>query len=254
MYLLRHVMHVYSYKRVRKDVSISRQKGCSKIVHLSPIGYTVRMSYRTKFSPLLSPEERKFFQRLSTPSKIQDYLDTLPINFELKGETYFSPRRTIREATAHCFEGAVLAAAALAWHGQEPLLVDLKTAEPDIDHVVTLFKSGTYWGAISKTNHPMLRWRDPVYKSIRELAMSYFHEYFFSPGGKKTLRSYSRPFSLARFDPRQWLTAEEDLLWLVETLDEAPHLPTVENSRIRTLRKVSAIEIKASDLEEWETP
>lgn len=212
------------------------------------------MSYRAQFSPLLSGAEKKFLNKLSTPHKIQDYLDSLPVNFEIDGETYFSPRRVIREGIAHCFEGAVLAAAALAWHGQEPLIMDLKTAEPDTDHVVTLFKRGRYWGAISKTNHSVLRWRDPVYASPREIALSYFHEYFLSPGGKKTLRSYSRPFSLARFDPQKWLTTEEDLYWLVEALDNAPHVPIVRGPDIRALRLASEIEIKASDLQEWPTP
>lgn len=191
------------------------------------------------------------FQKLSTPGKVQDYLDSLPINFELKGETYFSPRRTIREGTAHCFEGALFAAAALAWHGQEPLLLDLKTAAPDTDHVVALFKRGRYWGAISKTNHPVLRWRDPVYASVRELAMSYFHDYFLSPSGEKTLRSFSKPFSLARYKSERWLTAEDDLFWLVEALDDSPHVEIVGGAALRSLRKASKIEVQASDLQEW---
>ncbi|MBM3272444.1 hypothetical protein FJY94_04180 [Candidatus Kaiserbacteria bacterium] len=202
-------------------------------------------------SPLLSPLERRLFQKLSTPGRIQDYLDSLPINFELSGETYFSPRRTVREGTAHCFEGALFAAAVLAWHGQEPLLLDLKTAAPDTDHVVALFRRGRFWGAISKTNHPVLRWRDPIYASVRELAMSYFHEYFLSPSGVKTLRSFSKPFSLARYQPERWLTAEEDLDWLVEALDQSPHTQIVEGVALRSLRKASKIEVQASDLTEW---
>lgn len=209
------------------------------------------MLTRASMSALLSPVERSLLKRLSSPAKIQDYLDSLPINFELSGETYFSPRRVIREGTAHCFEGALLAAAALAWHGQEPLLLDLKTAAPDTDHVVAVFKRGRYWGAISKTNHPVLRWRDPVYTSVRELAMSYFHEYFLSPSGSKTLRSFSRPFDLSRYKPERWLIAEDDLHWLVEAFDSSPHVEIVGGAGLRSLRKASNIEIKASDLTEW---
>lgn len=216
--------------------------------------YTFPMSVRLHYAALLSPAERRLFQKLSTPDKIQDYLDALPINFEQHGETYFSPRRTIREATAHCFEGALLAAAALAWHGQRPLLLDLKTSDADTDHVVALFRRGCYWGAISKTNHPVLRWRDPVYASVRELAMSYFHEYFLSPSGAKTLRAFSRPFDLSRYKPEAWLVAEDDLHWLVEALDDAPHVPTADASTLRALRKASRLEVTASDLTQWREP
>lgn len=209
------------------------------------------MSHRARFSPLLSPLERRLFQKLSTPNKIQDHLDTLPVNFELTGETYFSPRRTIAAGTAHCFEGALFAAAVLAWHGQEPLLLDLKTAAPDTDHVVALFRRGKYWGAISKTNHPVLRWRDPVYASVRELAMSYFHDYFLSPSGVKTLRSFSKPFNVSRYKSERWLTAKDDLHWLVEALDSSAHVTILDAGARRALRKASALEVEASDLTEW---
>ncbi len=209
------------------------------------------MSYRAHFAPLLSAAERTLFRKLSSPHKIQDYLDSLPINFETSGETYFSPRRVIREGVAHCFEGALMAAAALAWHDSEPLIMDLKTAKSDTDHVVTLFRHGRHWGAMSKTNHSVLRWRDPVYASPREIAMSYFHEYFLSPSGKKTLRSYSAPFSLAHVKTERWLTAEEDLHWLALALDRARHFPTVPEGTMRLLRHASKIEIEASDMIEW---
>ena len=149
------------------------------------------------FKELLTPAEQAVFKKLDSPNKIQDFLDSLPINFELKGETYMSPRRVLRTKTAHCFEGALVAAAALAYHGKKPLLLDLRTSADDEDHVVTLYRENGYWGAISKTNHPVLRYRDGVYKTPRELVMSYFHEYFMSKNGKKTLREYSNPFDLS---------------------------------------------------------
>src|SRR4051812_5408136 len=108
---------------------------------------------RARISTLLDMSERRIFQRLSSPRKIQDFLDSLTINFEPDGETYMSPRRVLKHMTAHCFEGALLAAAALLYHHQKAFLLDLRTVAKDEDHVVTLFLQNNQWGAISKTNH-----------------------------------------------------------------------------------------------------
>ncbi len=124
-------------------------------------------TYQHKLHALLSPAEHRVMRKLSTPQKIQDYLDSLPINFEEKGETILSPRRVLRERKAHCIEGAFFAAASLAYHGYPPLLMDFRTLPNDEDHVVAVFKEKGHWGAISKTNHAILRWRDPVYRSAR---------------------------------------------------------------------------------------
>src|SRR3989344_7563100 len=134
------------------------------------------MAYARRIRKVLTPPEILVFKKLRTPQKIQDYLDALPINFEDSGETYRSPRRLLGAKEAHCLEGALFAAAVLAYHGQKPLLLDLRTTPRDEDHVVALFRQNGRWGAISKTNHAVLRYRDPVYKDVRELAMSYFHE------------------------------------------------------------------------------
>jgi len=203
------------------------------------------------FKELLTPAENAVFKKLDSPARIQDFLDSLPINFELHGETYMSPRRVLRTRTAHCFEGALAAAAALAYHGKSPLLLDLRTSADDEDHVVTLYRENGYWGAISKTNHPVLRYRDAVYKTPRELVMSYFHEYFMSKNGKKTLREYSNPFDLSQYKLSSWLITEADLHWLVEALDEAPHLNIASQNALRKLRPASALEIKATDQKEW---
>ncbi len=162
-----------------------------------------------------------------------------------------SPRRVLRERTAHCFEGALLAAAALQFHGKKPLLMDLRTAPTDEDHVVALFKENGFWGAISKTNHPVLRYRDAVYKTPRELALSYFHEYTFPISGKKTLREYSKPFDLSRFKLSRWLATEADLFWLVEALDVSVHEPIASNAALRRLRPAGMHEIAAMDMTEW---
>lgn len=201
----------------------------------------------------LTQGERRVFARLSTPRRIQRYLDSLPINFEVRGETYMSPRRVIREKTAHCFEGALIAAAALAYHGQKPLLLDFRTIPTDEDHVVALFRQNGYWGALSKTNHAILRYREPVYASVRELAMSFFHEYLMWDG-RKSLRAYSKPFDLSKYAPERWVTASEELFWLVEALDDSRHFPAVPKKNLRALRRAYPIELQAMKIVEWKKP
>ncbi|MFA6463510.1 MAG: hypothetical protein WCV55_00715 [Candidatus Paceibacterota bacterium] len=198
----------------------------------------------------LSKKEQSFLKKLSSPSKIQDYLNTLPFNFEKKGETYMSPRRVLMQKKAHCFEGALLASLALWLQGSEPLILDLKTTPDDQDHVVALYKKNGYWGAVSKTNHAVLRFRDPIYKNIRELALSYFHEYFLNKNGKKTLISYSKPFNLKKFGT-SWLTDEKELWHLVEALDNSPHFPIVPKINKKFIRKADKIERKAGSVTEW---
>jgi hypothetical protein len=198
---------------------------------------------------LLSSRERALFRRLRSPRMIQDFLDTVPINFEHEGETIRSPRAMLREGRAHCIEGALFAAAALWLHGAQPLLLDLKTGRGDDDHVVALFRRHGRWGAISKTNHAVLRYREPVYRTVRELALSYFHEYYLE-SGRKTLRSYSRPFDLRRFGAA-WLTAEKNLWYIGKALDRSPHAPIAPAAAHREQRSVDRIEVAAGDLEEW---
>lgn len=194
-------------------------------------------------------EELAILRKLRTPEKIQDFLDTLPINFEKSGETNMSPRRVLREKKAHCMEGALLAAAALWLNGHPPLLLDLKTGRGDTDHIVTLFKYKNYWGGITKTNHSVLRYRDPIYRDPRELALSFFHEYFLD-SGRKTLLSYSRPFDLRKvFKKYNWTVSEEDLWDLSVELDESPHLPIVPKGL--KLRPASKTEIEAGKVTEW---
>ena len=157
----------------------------------------------------------------------------------------------LRENRAHCMEGAMFAAVALRFQGHKPLVVDLTSVKDDDDHVITVFKHKGHWGAISKTNHAVLRYREPIYRSIRELVMSFFHEYFTNGDGKKTLRSYSMPVDLSRFDKIGWMTAEEDVWYVPEYLFEVQHKPILSRSQIAFLRKADAIEIKAGSLVEW---
>lgn len=198
----------------------------------------------------LSAQELAVLKKLSTPIKIQNFLDTLPINYEKHGETHLSPRRVLREKKAHCIEGALLAAMALWIHGEEPLLMDLTAGAEDDDHVVALYKKNGYWGAISKTNHAVLRFRDPIYKTLRELALSYFHEWFLDENGKKMLRSYSKPLNLKRLGTG-WITAEDDLWDIDPLLDALPHFALVPKENATYLRPADTMERKAGSIREW---
>lgn len=200
---------------------------------------------------LLSPSEISILKKLSTPIKIQDFLDTLPQNHEKKGETYMSPRSVLDKKIAHCLEGAMLAALALWYWGDEPLLLDLKTTEGD-DHVIALYKKNGYWGAISKTNHATLRFRDPVYKTLRELALSYFHEYTSNKTSEKILVSFStKPFNLKTLG-QDWITDSKDAFHIANALDEAPHTSLYPKENKKFMRKADAMEQRAGQIVEWE--
>jgi hypothetical protein len=212
----------------------------------------VVMTYKARLSSLLTVQQKKIFGKLSTANKIQDFLDHLPVNHEIKGETNFSAVRVLSEKKAHCLEGALFAATALAYHGHRPLLMDFQTAYDDEDHIVALFIENGHWGAISKTNHAVLRFRDAIYKSPRELAMSYAHEYFMWDG-RKSLRTYSKPYDLSKFRPEKWVTSLEDVNWLPEAIDKSPHFPILPKMKMK-LRRASKIEIKNMRTVEWKTP
>lgn len=199
---------------------------------------------------VFNKEEVGILRKLSTPIKIQDFLDTLPRNMEKHGETLMSPRRVLAERKAHCIEAALLAAAALWFHGERPLVMDLRASREDYDHVVAVYKKNGYYGAISKTNHVGLRFRDPVYRTVRELAMSYFHEYLHDYNDHKTLRAYSETVSLAKFGKR-WLTAEDDLFDLALAIDGVKHHPVAPKANLRQLRHLDRMEHKANRLVEW---
>jgi hypothetical protein len=160
-----------------------------------------------------SAREWNTLRRLSTPAKIQRFLDVdLGYNKEPDGPTCRSPRRVLRDRIAHCMEGALFGAAALRVQGFPPLLLDLEAVHDD-DHVLAVFKERGHWGAIAKSNYAGLRFREPVYRTLRELVMSYF-EHYFNLRAEKTLRNYSRPVNLARFDGIDWMTTEQDL-WAI---------------------------------------
>jgi len=191
--------------------------------------------------------ELRTLKQLYRPGKIQDFLENdIGYNKEKDGETCRSPRRVLRDRTAHCMEGALFAAAALRVNGYPPLLLDL-IAENDDDHVLAVYAVNNHWGAIAKSNYTGLRFREPVYRNIRELVMSYFEDYF-NPEGEKTLRAYSRPVSLTRFDRVGWMTTEEDLFGIGDYLNTLSHFTILTSAAARRLRAVDPLLLRAGEL------
>lgn len=163
-----------------------------------------------------------------------------------------SPKKMLQKNKAHCFEGALFACACLQKAGIPNWLLDLKVKnlKEDSDHTLCLFKINKYWGAISKTNHAVLRWRDPIYKNPHELAMSYYHEYFLDDGGK-TLKSFSKPFDIWRKFGESWVDSEEDLDQIAQTLDNSPHIDFVPKENAKLIRPAGKTEIKGALITEW---
>jgi hypothetical protein len=200
----------------------------------------------------LTAAEFRRLSRLDSPEKIQKFLCSIPCNFEPNGDTCLSVRQVLQQRRAHCIEGAFVAACALWIRGEPPLLFDLK-AENDHDHVVALFRRNGCWGAISKTNPPVLRWRDPVYRSLRELAMSYFHEYA-NRHFRKTLRSYAGPFDLRRIDPGIWVTNGEDCWDVGNKLEQLRHIPLISRRQAKALLPRDAIERRVASIQQYREP
>lgn len=183
--------------------------------------------------------------RVDTPARIQAFVDAIPTNHEPDGETVHSVAAALRLRRAHCIEGAFVAACAFWIHGEPPLVMHLDTAGRDPPHVVALFRRGRAWGAVSKCNHAQLRFRDPVYRTLRELAMSFFHEYC-DARGRKTLRRHSIAFDLSRLDPRLWVTGDAPCWEAHDRLAAAPHRALLTAAQARALRPQSAFERRAT--------
>ncbi|MEK7554069.1 MAG: hypothetical protein AAB517_01745 [Patescibacteria group bacterium] len=200
----------------------------------------------------LTRAEERTLRLLSTPIKIQNFLDSLPLNYEKSGDTHMSPRRVLRNKKAHCIEGALLAATALWLHGELPIIMNLSSrlGKGDVDHVVALYKRNGFWGAISKTNHSTIRFRDPIYQTPRELALSYFHEWFVNKTGEKVLECYSKPLDMRKFG-MDWITSEKDLWNIADALSERKHYFLVPKGNWRYVRRADPMELKAGKLTEW---
>jgi hypothetical protein len=198
----------------------------------------------TDRAPLgFSPRELRSLRALRTPYGIQRALDAMPYHL---ASTAWSPRRVLRASTAHCLEGAVFAAAALRVLGFPPLLLDLEAVQ-DSDHVLAVYRARGHWGAIAKSNFAGLRYREPVYRSVRELVMSYFEGYI-NLRGERTLRAYSRPVNLARFDRSRpgWMTADGDLWWIAEHLAGVRHTRLLAPAIVRGLHRVDERSLDAA--------
>ncbi len=193
----------------------------------------------------LSREEYSLLRSLKTPSRVQEFLEfQVHYNKESAGPTCRSPRRVLRDRLAQCFEGALFAAGALRVLGFPPLLLDLEAVRDD-DHVLALFRHRGYWGAVGKSNYAGLRFREPVYRSLRELAVSYF-EHYYNLKGEKTLRTFStRPVNLARFDRIQWMTTEQDLWVIGDHLGEVSHTPLLSPAMIPGLSRLDRRSFRA---------
>jgi hypothetical protein len=188
-------------------------------------------------------DEKKLLKTLSDPDKIQGFLDSIDYNpnYECR-----SPRWVLKKRAAHCFEGALFAAAALNFIGYKPLIVDMKAYNDD-DHVIAVFNKDEHWGAVAKSNFTTLRYREPVYRSLRELIMSYF-DFYFNIVGDKSLRSYSVPLDLTVYNIQNWATTDEDLEYIGDKLVKIRHYPVVNERMIKNLNKASEISLKAGML------
>jgi hypothetical protein len=194
-------------------------------------GARTRRDGRESFG--LSAADLRTLRALKTPMQIQRFIDSLTYQY---ADTAGSPQRVLRERKGHCLEGALLAAAALRVNGQPPLLMDLEAVHDD-DHVVALYRERRLWGGIAKSNFAGLRFRAPVYRTLRELALSYFDHYY-NLRGQRTLRAYAGPVNLARLDGKHWMTAEEDVWCVPELLIAARHYPVVPHKVARALPRL----------------
>ncbi len=195
----------------------------------------------------LTPSQYDELFRLDTPDKIQSYVSRIPFNFEPEGPSCMSVSMTLTTHRALCMEGALVAALAFWIQGERPLMLDM-SAHDDDDHVIALFRRSGHWGAVSKSNHPYVRYRDPVYRTIRELVMSYVHEYY-NLDGHKSLRGFGGPLDLSQIDPSVWIGGES--AWEVANmLCDIPHTPLFGPRVHLPLRPIDAIERKVADLRE----
>ena len=181
----------------------------------------------------LSPENLRTLRRLKTPMRIQQFIDAIPYQY---ANTALSPERVLRERKGHCLEGAMLAAAALRVNGHPPLLLDLAAVQDD-DHVVALYRERGLWGGIAKSNFAGLRFRAPIYRTLRELALSYFDHYY-NLRGERTLRSWAGPVNLARLDRQHWMTSEKNVWCVPELLIAAKHHPLFPPRMARALPRL----------------
>ena len=192
------------------------------------------MSFTTDFDQVLTESEHRFISALTTPAKIQAFLDELPYSTE---HIYRCPLKVLRERMAHCFDGALFAAATLRRLGYPPLIMDMLPNDRDDDHMLAIYKRCGHWGAVAKSNFVGLRFREPIYRSLRELVMSYF-EQFYNVEREKTLRSYTLPLNLKYFDQWHWMITDDSLEHIAQELDRIRRVPVLTQPMISALSLV----------------
>lgn len=190
-----------------------------------------RASAARLFEQMLTSRERKTISKLKDPARIQDFLDSIPYSTD---DFYRCPLRVLRDRVAHCFDGALYAAAALRFIGFPPLVIDMLPNDRDDEHLLAVFKMDDHWGAVGKSNFVGLRYREPVYRSLRELVMSYFEQYY-NVEREKTFRAYTRPLNLTTFDELNWMTSDEHLEKVAKRLDEIQRVPVLTRAMIARL-------------------
>lgn len=197
------------------------------------------------FDSFLTDEEKAMIERLNEPVKIQAFLDQTPYSPENANRC---PLAVLRDRLAHCLDGALFAAAMLRRLGFPPLILDL-LPEPgtDDDHVLALFKEEDGWGAVAKSNFSGLRYREPVFRTLRELVMSYFED-FFNVNGQKTLRAYTRPLNLAAFDCKEWMWKNEGADSIEKRLIALKKIPLIQPAAISRLSTVDPLSYQAGML------
>ncbi len=193
-----------------------------------------------------SPSECRILSRLNSPIKIQDFVDGLMYGIGDDEVRHFSPRRVLETKSADCFDGAIFGAAALRFHGYRPLISSISSVR-DHDHVVALFKANGCWGAVSKSKYTGLGYREPIHRTLRELFISYFEQYF-NFQGEKTARGYCLPVDLSRFDNRDWMTSDKPVSFIEDYLNEVSYKPILTGRMERGLRKVTPIDLEAGEL------
>src|SRR5450631_273390 len=234
----------------RAITGISRKKALAARFHLTPTqrawSKRRRPSSRTNEEPDqlaakkngvpdsgFTPAELRKLRSMKNPYGVQKFLDDMPYHLE---DTAWSPRRVLAEESSHCLEGAIFAAAALRANGYPPLLLDFE-AEHDTDHVIAIYREDGCWGAVAKSNYTGCRWREPVYRSLRELALSYFNAYF-NLRRERTLRRYSVPVNLKRFDRQNWMTTDQPVWFIVYHLFDIKHYSLMTKAQEKRLHRV----------------
>ncbi|MFH1587252.1 MAG: hypothetical protein ABID38_05320 [Candidatus Diapherotrites archaeon] len=207
---------------------------CLKVIENRYITLFTRIFWMRNYG--FSPEELSVLKKLDMPAKIQDFLDNdVKYNLEKGGERQYSPRLVLMHRKAQCFEGALFAAAALRVNGFPPLILDLR-AKRDDDHVLAVYKIRNRWGAIGQSKFSGLGFREAVYSNIRELVMSYF-EHYFNYGREKTLREFSMPVNLSRFDRKNWMLSEKPLEYIADYIDKVKHTKIALPPKLRPVNK-----------------